>query len=103
MKEDICCLQSKDIKTPANQLFKHNFQSSDTCGSPRKDFSQFLVHLWQELVRKILVNSQELQVWQKVDRYGNKYWQAYDPRTGKSFTSGSETDISMWIEQLYRY
>ncbi|WP_414519790.1 hypothetical protein [Nostoc sp. PCC 9305] len=59
--------------------------------------------IWESFVKKLLVDPNELQVWQKVDRHGNIYWQAYDPATGKSFSSGSETDVFMWIEQLYRY
>ncbi|MEH2179081.1 hypothetical protein [Nostoc sp.] len=58
--------------------------------------------IWANFVKKLLA-PHELQVWRKVDRHGNIYWQAYDPVTGKSFSSGSETDMSMWIEQLYRY
>jgi hypothetical protein len=50
----------------------------------------------------LLDNNKEIQVWQKSDSHGNIYWKAYDPVTGKSFSSGSEADISMWIEQRYR-
>nr|WP_085952854.1 hypothetical protein [Calothrix sp. PCC 7507] len=58
---------------------------------------------WKNLLNNLLADPHELQVWQKVDRQGNTYWRAYDPITGKSFASGSEADVCMWIEQLYRY
>ncbi|MEH1826943.1 MAG: hypothetical protein V7L22_16530 [Nostoc sp.] len=67
------------------------------------NFWKSLNIIWENFVKKLLSNPNELQVWQKVDRQGNIYWQAYDPVTGKSFSSGSQTDVCMWIEQLYRY
>ncbi len=66
-------------------------------------FGKFMYSIWQNFISQILADPNELQVTQKVDRHGNIYWQAYDPVTGKSFASGSEVDVSMWIEQLYRY
>lgn len=90
MQNDIRCLQSKGIETPNTILFGHNSHW-------RK-----LHNIWQNLLKRIQVNPNEIQVSKKVDRYGNQYWYAYDPVTGKSFASGSEVDISMWIEQLYR-
>ncbi|MBW4564596.1 MAG: hypothetical protein KME32_26400 [Mojavia pulchra JT2-VF2] len=62
-----------------------------------------LLNFWQSEMKILLADPDELQVRQKIDRHGNIYWQAYDPVTGKSFSSGSEVDISMWIEQLYRH
>ncbi|MGB8697838.1 MAG: hypothetical protein WCD18_00330 [Thermosynechococcaceae cyanobacterium] len=52
---------------------------------------------WQELTHPL-----ELRVWHKMDRRGISYWSAYDPRTGRSFTSGSEADMRYWIEQRHR-
>lgn len=49
----------------------------------------------------ILTCNYELQVWQKTDRYGNNYWQAKDPKTGKSTSLGSEAEMRIWIEQRY--
>ncbi len=94
MKDDIRCLQSKDIEISCNSNFNQKINRS---------FGESLHYIWEKIVKTLLVDSQELQVLQKVDRQGNIYWQAYDPVTGKSFSSGSKVDISMWIEQLYRY
>ncbi|MHC5764408.1 MAG: hypothetical protein ACYTXI_02060 [Nostoc sp.] len=94
MNNNIKCLQTEDIEINCSPSF------------PKKSHSNFWksLHLiWENFVKKLLGDPSELQVWQKVDRHGNIYWQAYDPATGKSFSSGSETDVSMWIEQLYRY
>lgn len=91
MQDDIRCLQSKGIETPTNVIFRHNF------------VQEFIQKIWQKLAKILLPDPNEIQVNQKVDRYGNKYWQAYNHATGQSFASGSEVDIRMWIEQIYRY
>lgn len=94
MKNDIRCLPTEDTKINCSPLFNKKFNSN---------FWKSLHSIWENLVKKLLADPNELQVWQKVDRYGNIYWQAYDPVTGKSFSSGSQADVCMWIEQLYRY
>ncbi|MFN6558345.1 MAG: hypothetical protein RMY28_000860 [Nostoc sp. ChiSLP01] len=88
------CLEAEKINITSSSSFskKANF-----------NFWKSLHNIWENFVHQLLADPNELQVTQKVDRYGNIYWQAYDPVTGKSFASGSETDVSMWIEQLYRY
>ncbi|MCC5623395.1 hypothetical protein [Nostoc sp. CHAB 5715] len=94
MNNDIRCLPTEDTRINCSPLFKKKINSN---------FWESLHSIWEKIVKKLLADSNELQVWQKVDRYGNIYWQAYDPTTGKSFSSGSEADVCMWIEQLYRY
>ncbi|MEH1943186.1 MAG: hypothetical protein V7L01_23610 [Nostoc sp.] len=94
MNNDIRCLPTEDTRINCSPLFKKNFNSN---------FWKSLHSIWENFVKKILADPNELQVWQKVDRYGNIYWQAYDPATGKSFSSGSQADVCMWIEQLYKY
>ncbi|MBE9004918.1 hypothetical protein IQ259_07680 [Fortiea sp. LEGE XX443] len=71
--------------------------------SKYSDIKKKLQDVWQKIIKTLLADPTELQVWQKVDRHGNKYWYAYDPKTQKSFSSGSEADINIWIEQIYRY
>ncbi|MDZ8108773.1 MAG: hypothetical protein RM338_24555 [Nostoc sp. DedQUE12a] len=94
MNNHIKCLDAEKIDITSSPSFqkKFNFQ-----------FWESLHSIWEKFVQQLLADPNELQVKQKVDRHGNIYWQAYDPVSGKSFASGSETDVSMWIEQLYRY
>lgn len=54
--------------------------------------------LWQRLV-DMLAHAHAPQVWQRLDRFGNCYWQAYDPATGRSTASGSEAEIRAWLEE----
>ncbi|MEH2079935.1 MAG: hypothetical protein V7K89_07935 [Nostoc sp.] len=94
MNNDIRCLSTEDIEINCSPSFQKKFNLN---------FWKSLYMIWENFIKNILADPHELQVWQKVDRHGNIYWQAYDPVTGKSFSSGSETDVSMWIEQLYRH
>lgn len=48
-----------------------------------------------------LTRGHELQVWRKSDRYGNAYWQAFDPKTRRSTSLSSEAEMRIWIEQRY--
>lgn len=97
MRDDISCLEPENIEANSSLLLKSKF--SDTTLA---NLREFINGIWQGFLKRLLADPQELQVYQKVDRHGNKFWQAYDPMTGKSFSSGSEADVSMWIEQLYQ-
>ncbi|MBD2449364.1 hypothetical protein H6G76_19800 [Nostoc sp. FACHB-152] len=63
---------------------------------------KILLDIWKKLRQALLADPNELKVWKKVDRQGNKYWCAYDPKTDKSFASGSEAELRIWIEQVSR-
>ncbi|BAY79237.1 hypothetical protein NIES25_57210 (plasmid) [Nostoc linckia NIES-25] len=88
------CLETEKIDITSNSSFQEKFNFN---------FWKSLHNIWEKFIKQLLADPNELQVTQKVDRYGKIYWQAYDPVTGKSFASGSEVEVSMWIEQLYRY
>ncbi|MHC0062002.1 hypothetical protein ACWATR_03620 [Nostoc sp. UIC 10890] len=94
MNNHIRCLPTEDIEINCSPLSQKKISSN---------LWKSLHSLWKNLFKKLLENPNELQVFQKVDRHGNIYWQAYDPATGKYFSSGSQADVCMWIEQLYRY
>ncbi|MBW4572753.1 MAG: hypothetical protein KME31_33700 [Tolypothrix carrinoi HA7290-LM1] len=96
MNNNIRCLKSEDAVTTIGQQVKFATFTQNSY------LFAFLKKYWLNLVRWLLDNNKEIQVWQKSDRHGNIYWKAYDPITGKSFSSGSEADISIWIEQRYR-
>ncbi|MGJ5629669.1 hypothetical protein [Nostoc sp. CALU 1950] len=94
MNNHIRCLPTEDIEINCSSLSQKTNNSN---------LWKSLHIFWEKFLKKLLENPNELQVWQKVDRHGNIYWQAYDPATGKSFSSGSQADVCLWIEQLYRY
>lgn len=66
----------------------------------KKSFFQPLTKLWQQFIN-FLSTSNELQIWQSEDRYGNTQWNAYDPATGRSTSLNSDVEMRAWIEQRY--
>lgn len=84
-----------------------NRESRKSVGSFQKqkptikpNFLSKLNKIWQYLIA-VLTKQNELQVKQKSDRFGNTWWNAYDPATGESVSFGSETEMLIWIEQRY--
>jgi hypothetical protein len=73
-------------------------------GTLNLSFVTALVYkFWQQLSSLVTVND-NLQIWQKRDRFGHSYWKIYDPKTRQFTYLASETEVRMWIEQkLYRY
>ena len=69
MNNDIRCLSTEDIKINCSPSLQKKIHSN---------FWKSLYMIWKSFVKKLLADPHELQVWQKVDRYGNIYWQAYD-------------------------
>lgn len=74
----------KKIKTPVNYL---------------KLLSE-LNQLFQRLT-KVILGSNELQIWETCDDSGNSLWHAYDPVTERYTSVNSEAEIRAWIEQRY--
>jgi hypothetical protein len=76
--------------------------------SARQKMPSFLSAGWSRLQRvsrrhiKNLNASQGLQVWQTCDRWGNRWWSAYDPATGRSVRNVSEDRIRAWVEHRYQ-
>lgn len=58
---------------------------------------QHLVTLWQD-VGSLIRGDSSLKVWQTVDSLGDQWWCAYDPTTGQSMYTDSETEMRIWIE-----
>ena len=63
--------------------------------------NNFLVHIFQKIVRSLTVNYNEPHIEQKKDRYGNLYWKVFDCRTKKLYTFGSTSEVRAWIEQRH--
>jgi hypothetical protein len=91
------CLESKDIDTNCNSTLNSKLIVGNSTY-----IKQILVDIWTKFRQALLADPNELKVWEKVDRQGNKYWCVYDPKTDKSFYSGSEAEIYIWIEQVSR-
>lgn len=61
---------------------------------------QQLATLWDDLTTLVRGDA-NLRVWQTVDRHGEHWWCAYDPKTGQSVYADSESEMRLWIEQNY--
>jgi hypothetical protein len=46
--------------------------------------------------------SNELDVQEILDENGRRWWRAYDPQTGKTVYTDSQSEVMLWIEQNYR-
>ncbi|MEH1863282.1 MAG: hypothetical protein V7L21_35940 [Nostoc sp.] len=60
MNNDIRCLQTEDIEINCSPSFQKKIHSN---------FWKCLHHIWENFVKKLLADPNELQVWQKVDRH----------------------------------
>lgn len=65
-----------------------------------RPLSEKIQKILQDVIHA-LTRGDELQVWQKKDRNGNAYWQAFDPKTRKSTSLSSEAEMRIWIEERY--
>ena len=61
---------------------------------------QQLISVWQDVV-SLVTGDPSLKVWQTLDPMGDRWWCAYDPRSGQSVYAESETEMRHWIEQNY--
>jgi hypothetical protein len=49
----------------------------------------------------LFTKKNELQIRQQVDRFGNMWWNAYDPVTGGSQRFFTQAEMLTWIEKYY--
>lgn len=45
--------------------------------------------------------SREPCIWQRCDRFGQMYWQVYDPIRDRSITFYSEQEVRQWLEREF--
>lgn len=84
-----------------NTLIPQPMESNtNTYESSRFNIVEYLRRLGNRIVEYF--NSQsEIKVWQRQDRFGNEYWEVYDPNTHRSASFGSEEEVRIWIEELF--
>jgi hypothetical protein len=75
-----------------------NQPTQERCIKPK--FYTMVTNLIQSIIKGLVV-SEELHIWQKCDRFGNNWWHAYDPVTGRYTCVSSEAEIRSWIEERY--
>jgi len=55
---------------------------------------------WQYLLTSF-IGSNELRIWQTYDCFGNNWWHAYDPITGRHTSVDSKAEMQAWIKKHY--
>jgi hypothetical protein len=60
-----------------------------------------LMGKFREAIATWIVQSSDLKVSERCDRYGNLYYQVYDPLNRTSASFGCEAEIRAWLEQRY--
>ncbi len=63
-------------------------------------FKETMQKMWQGFLHYWNTRN-ELQIWQRRDRFGTLRWHAYDPVTGNYTSLGSEDELRSWIESQY--
>ncbi len=56
--------------------------------------------IWQSVIRYFMQGA-ELQVWQVKASDGHTFWRAFDPKSQRTTSLGSEAEMRMWIEESY--
>lgn len=65
--------------------------------------NNFMTSVFNHIKHSLIINRNELDIKQKRDRFGNSYWQVYDPKTNNLHTFASEKDVRVWIETRHFY
>lgn len=66
----------------------------------KQNLLSWLVHVGKFLA-KALIQTDELQVWQKTTCQGDIYWKVYNSATGQTVCFGSEAEVLSWVERRY--
>lgn len=71
-------------------------------GSTKNLFSKLAARLnqmWESLCCD-LMREREPQISKRRDRFGNIWWTAHDPASGRSYMCSDEQDVRIWLEQI---
>jgi hypothetical protein len=63
--------------------------------------NNYITSIIERIGRYLSQNRVEPQIMQKSDRFGNKYWQVYDPISGSYCSLNSEQEVRLWLDNCY--
>lgn len=94
-----CSSQNTNQQSTSDQLFDQYQPPLQT----NKVFSSLTTWLSKiaELFFSSFEKSEEIRIWQRVDRNGQIWWYAYNPRTKRSSVFDSESEVRVWLEKQY--
>ena len=62
-----------------------------------------IIVMLNKIGRYLVTNRIEPHVKQKCDRFGNFYWQIYDPISGSYLFFNSEREVRVWLDTRYHH
>lgn len=90
-----CKLQKKDQDSYLSPTAK---SLRRTLGAIALRLKFVLLLVWDAVAAP---TSSEPRVWQKRDRFGQIYWQVYDPIRDRSARFSSEQEVRQWLEENF--
>lgn len=93
-----------------NQPATHHRPFDQCQPTPQTNHRVFsILTIWLNRIGDLFVNlfvssleqSEEIRIWQRVDRHGQIWWHAYNPRTEQLSVFESESEVRVWLEQQY--
>jgi YD repeat-containing protein len=95
-----CSSQKMNQQSTSDQPFEQHQPSLQT---NRKILSNLIT--WLSKIGNLFVSSleksEEIRIRQRVDRNGQVWWYAYNPRTKRSGVFDSESEVRAWLERQY--
>lgn len=92
------------MKTLIQSSPSENLKSSNTNQSkfsPKEGLLfQNFTKVWQFLSQAI-AKSNEIRVWERINRFGNQEWHIYNPNTGRSTHLNSDAEARIWLDQYH--
>lgn len=65
------------------------------------NIGKYILHQFNWLGQYLIKLKTEPQIRRKCDRYGNSYWQIFNPVSGKFTLFGSEKEVRVWLEEHF--
>ena len=90
---------SQSSSTQERQQLERLWKSAPASQTASTQIPDWLKNVGQQLLH-FLTGSQQLRIWTQDTKTG-KVWRAYDPRNNQAFSSTSEQDLRVWLEQRH--
>ena len=70
--------------------------------------TSWLKRIWQGFVKGFILDrfsekSSEPKIWQKRNRFGETFFQVYDPATDRYIYLNSEKEVRVWLDDRFSY
>jgi hypothetical protein len=94
-----CSSQNTNQQSTSHQLFDQ-YQPPLQTNKVLSSLTTWLTNFAKLFITSFW-KSEEIQIWQRVDRNGQIWWHAYNPRTKRAGVFDSESEVRVWLEKQY--